>query len=118
MTPSQFSNSNKLDNEILLADTSYGQGQLLVSPLHLAAMYTTFANKGDMIQPYLIVDPDQKGKRVIWKKNVITPDNANQVRKLLRGVVELPKGSARDLKTDGVETRSQDGNCRTESEQR
>ncbi|MFD1426384.1 penicillin-binding protein [Kroppenstedtia sanguinis] len=109
MTPSQFSNSNKLDNEILLADTSYGQGQLLVSPLHLAAMYTTFANKGDMIQPYLIVDPDQKGKRVIWKKNVITPDNANQVRKLLRGVVELPKGSARDLKTDGVELGAKTG---------
>ncbi len=42
--------------------------RLLVSPLHLAAMYTTFTNDGDMIKPYLILDPDQKGKRMIWKK--------------------------------------------------
>ncbi|GGA41288.1 penicillin-binding protein 3 [Kroppenstedtia guangzhouensis] len=109
ITPSQFSNNNKLDNEILLADTSYGQGQLLVSPLHLAAMYTTFTNDGDMIKPYLILDPDQKGKRMIWKKNVISPDTATKVKELLRGVVELPKGSARDLKTAGVDLGAKTG---------
>ncbi len=39
----------------LLADMGYGQGELLVTPLQLTAMYSAFANgKGDMMQPVLV----------------------------------------------------------------
>ncbi len=38
-----------------LAHTGYGQGELLVTPLQLAAMYTAFANgTGDMMRPVLV----------------------------------------------------------------
>ena len=34
-------------------DSGYGQGQILVNPLHLASIYTSFLNEGNMIKPYL-----------------------------------------------------------------
>ncbi|MDN6027936.1 MAG: cell division protein FtsI, partial [Lacticaseibacillus paracasei] len=54
MKKAQISNSGKLASETLLADTAYGQGQLLLSPIEQAAMYSTIANGGTMQQPTLI----------------------------------------------------------------
>ncbi|MDR6226485.1 penicillin-binding transpeptidase domain-containing protein [Desmospora profundinema] len=101
VSPSQYSNDKKLENEILLADTAYGQGQLLISPLHLATMYTTFANEGSMVKPKILME-DGKVEPEMWRKNIVSPETANQVKDLLEGVVTQPKGSARKLKTDGV----------------
>lgn len=101
VSPSQYSNDKKLENEILLADTAYGQGQLLISPLHLATMYTTFANEGSMIKPQIIME-DGKVTPEMWKENIVSAETTNQVKNLLEGVVTQEKGSARDLRTDGV----------------
>ncbi|GGE18092.1 penicillin-binding protein 3 [Marinithermofilum abyssi] len=100
--PSQYSNNGQIQSEILLADTAYGQGQLLISPLHLAAMYTTFSNDGDMLKPQLIMKDGKSVKPEIWQKDVIAPATAKKVDELLTGVVTRPKGSAHDLKTAGV----------------
>lgn len=102
ITPSQYANEKKFNNEILLADTSYGQGQLLISPLHLAATYTTFTNNGDMLKPQLLMEKGKENKPVIWRKNVFSSQVAQTVNELLTGVVTQPKGSARDLRTKGV----------------
>lgn len=51
MAQSQYSNSEGIDSEIQLADSGYGQGEVLVNPLHLAALYTGFANNGNVISP-------------------------------------------------------------------
>lgn len=53
MDKSQFANDNKFVSEIQLADTGYGQGKVLVNPLHMASMYSAFANEGNMIKPYI-----------------------------------------------------------------
>ncbi|MEW7077408.1 penicillin-binding transpeptidase domain-containing protein, partial [Limosilactobacillus fermentum] len=45
--------NDKLDSDILLADTGYGQGQMQMSPLHLAASYTPFVDNGDLVKPTL-----------------------------------------------------------------
>ena len=42
MTKSRFSNSDGFDSEIQLADSGYGQGQVLVNPIHLASLYTMY----------------------------------------------------------------------------
>src|SRR5256885_5618805 len=44
----QLSDSGTIDRPTLLADTSYGQGELLVSPLQMALIYATIANGGGM----------------------------------------------------------------------
>ncbi|MDE7431409.1 MAG: penicillin-binding transpeptidase domain-containing protein, partial [Lachnospiraceae bacterium] len=40
MTESQYSNTEKIETEIQLADSGYGQGQILVNPLHMACIYS------------------------------------------------------------------------------
>lgn len=46
MSESQYSNTEHIETEIQLADSGYGQGQILVNPLHLASLYTAFLNNG------------------------------------------------------------------------
>ena len=47
MAVSQFSNNQKsIDSEVQLADSGYGQGPVLVNPVHLASIYSAFVNKG------------------------------------------------------------------------
>lgn len=38
----------------LLADTSFGHGQMLSTPLQMASLYTAFTNDGDALSPYLV----------------------------------------------------------------
>ena len=59
--------NGKLDSEILLGDTGYGQGQMLMSPLHLAADYTAFVTDGNLVKPTLIKDGEKHRKSGISK---------------------------------------------------
>ena len=95
MKKAQISNSGKLASETLLADTAYGQGQLLLSPIEQAAMYSAIANGGTMQQPTLI--QDTKGKRT----SVLQANAANTVKTALTHVVSDPTGTAHDLAIDG-----------------
>ena len=45
MAESQYSNSEGIETEIQLADSGYGQGQVLVNPLHMACIYSAFCNE-------------------------------------------------------------------------
>ena len=54
MPESQYSNSDRIETEIQLADSGYGQGQVLVNPLHMACIYSAFCNNGNIIKPYII----------------------------------------------------------------
>lgn len=56
LKPSQYANEAHLDlsSEVLLADTSYGQGEMLMSPIHLASSFTPFINEGKLVKPVLI----------------------------------------------------------------
>ena len=67
MFPLEPSKTGSLGTEILLADTGYGQGEMEMNIVHLAATYTPFINKGNLITPALLLD-DEKAKA--WKENV------------------------------------------------
>ncbi|MFQ5857162.1 MAG: FtsW/RodA/SpoVE family cell cycle protein [Anaerolineae bacterium] len=51
--PSQLAIDPLLMNQVLLASTAFGQGELLVTPLNMALVAATVANAGIMPQPYL-----------------------------------------------------------------
>ena len=40
-------------NEKKLADSGYGQGDILVNPIHMASIYSAFVNEGNMVKPYI-----------------------------------------------------------------
>src|SRR5699024_8393260 len=56
---SQISNDGKLD-EILLANSGYGQGEIEMSSLHIALSYTMFLNEGDMLKPSLLLNKNER----------------------------------------------------------
>jgi cell division protein FtsI/penicillin-binding protein 2 len=91
----QISNSGKLATDTLLADTAYGQGQLLLSPIQQAAMYSSIANDGVMQQPTLI-----KGQKAT-RTTVFDQSDANAVKTALTHVVSDTTGTAHGLAISG-----------------
>ena len=100
MTESQYSNSGKIESEILLADSGYGQGQILVNPLHLAALYTAFSNEGNILKPYLLYKETPVSE--IWLQQAFSPEIARQVEEGLIKVVNSPEGTGFAAKIDSV----------------
>lgn len=88
---SQYSNSEEIGSEIQLADSGYGQGQILVNPIHLASLYTGFANNGNVIKPYLLykdqIQPD------IWMEGAYTSEYAEQIKDTMEQVVSSQYGT-------------------------
>jgi len=84
VTMSSISNSGDLDDEILLANTSYGQGEIEMSALHLAASYTIFVNEGNMVKPTLLLD-EPTGE--IWEEHLLSKEEAERIDEILRKVV-------------------------------
>jgi cell division protein FtsI/penicillin-binding protein 2 len=107
--PSQISASGKINNEVSLANSSYGQAQIEASPFHLAMMYTAFANKGNIMQPVLLMDAKETVQPKVWKAGVIKPQVAEQVRDLLTSVVTDPHGTGRGLAISGVSIAAKTG---------
>lgn len=99
--------SDELTNEQLLADSGYGQGQLQMSPYHLAAAYTTFINNGNMIKPYLEVLPEMKTS--VWKEKVTTAEHATLLFDQLEQVVQNPEGTAHKPQVEGLQLAGKTG---------
>ncbi|PQP83333.1 penicillin-binding protein [Paenibacillus sp. PCH8] len=94
LKPSQYANEAHLDlsSEVLLADTSYGQGEMLMSPIHLATSFTPFINEGKLVKPVLIEEKETPDPEVI-----ITPEAADTVKDALGEVVSRQGGTAHTL---------------------
>lgn len=93
-----ISSTETFTSEIQLADSGFGQGQILTNPIHLASIYSAFINDGSMIQPYLLLREDPAPE--FWKENAFKPETARIVRDSLIQVIE--SGSATDAKINGV----------------
>jgi len=92
MAKSQYANKNgNISSEIQLADSGYGQGQVLMNPLHLAALYTMFSNSGNVIKPYLVYKDSPKS--TTWLSNITTADHASTIEKDLEQVVNNAHGT-------------------------
>ncbi|MGE6259910.1 penicillin-binding transpeptidase domain-containing protein [Heyndrickxia sporothermodurans] len=89
MNPAQISNHKTFQSDILLADTGYGQGELLISPIQQAAMYSIFQNEGRIVYPRLL---DNKSDRKT--KTAITSSTAQEMKNRLEEVVSDPNGTA------------------------
>ncbi len=85
---------------LAVADTAFGQGQLLVTPLQMGLVAAAVANNGVMAQPYLverITDPQQGEAyrhRAGSGKRVMPEAVAAQMRELMRVGVTTGYGKA------------------------
>ncbi|GIN85836.1 penicillin-binding protein 3 [Heyndrickxia sporothermodurans] len=113
MKKSQISNDGTLKNgSVMLADTGYGQGQMLTNILQLATAYTPFINNGDLIKPYILLDEEKSG---IWKKNIISPENAKSIAGMMRKVVADPRGTGHGANLPKVELAGKTGTAELKS---
>lgn len=91
MPVSQYSNAEQIESEVQLADSGYGQGQILVNPLHLAALYTAFCNGGDALQPYLVYREEKKPET--WIPQAFSGESAEKALHAMNRVVNDAQGT-------------------------
>lgn len=102
ISKSSYSNSESFTNETQLANSGYGQGEVLVNPINMAMMYSAFVNEGNMIMPYLEYKENASSQTAkYYKENAFSKEAANEVRDDLIQVVENPSGTAHLAKIEG-----------------
>lgn len=106
-TKSTYDTDGKITDEVQLADSGYGQGQILVNPIHMASIYSAFVNNGNMIKPTIIYKEDKKVEYL--KENAISQEAANTIKEDLIQVVENPNGTAHDAKVEGIKIGAKTG---------
>ncbi len=90
----QNSTYGKLDSDKAIANTGYGQGEVMVNPIFMASVYSSFANGGTMCKPYIIYEENKENKTKIFKQNVITEKTATEIKNDLEEVVK--RGTAKE----------------------
>ena len=100
MAKSQYSNSESIETEIQLADSGYGQGQVLVNPLHLACIYSAFCNEGNIIKPYLVYQNEVSAE--YWISGAFSSETASQVLEGTKKVVNDSHGTGYAAHRDDI----------------
>lgn len=83
-----------MDSDAAIANSGYGQDQMLVNPIHLAMIYSSFANSGNMVMPCL-----EYTETKYYKQNVISKEIADTIKEDLVQVVET--GTGKEAKIEG-----------------
>jgi len=96
LSASSISRTGGFPSEILLADSGYGQGEVLMNPVHLAAIYGAFVNQGNIMQPHLIFGNTPQ----MWLPQAFSPETARVVLDSLAFSVE--HGTGRNARIQGV----------------
>lgn len=113
LSNSKISNEGKFTGEVQLADSGYGQGQILVNPVHFAAIYSSFVNDGNMIKPYLEFKND--GDAEYLKENAFSKEVADEIKSDLIQVVENPEGTAYPGRIEGLTIAGKTGTAETKA---
>ena len=102
LAKSQYASNNgsSIEGETKLADSGYGQGDILVNPIHMAAIYSAFDNDGNIIKPRIEYDESKNGEVLI--QNAFSKEAADTIKNDLIQVVENPAGTANDMKISGM----------------
>jgi len=102
-----------LDIEKIPNDLSIALGNLAISPLKMAQMYTVFSNSGHMIEPRLINKILSKGNVILYETkpkeivNFTKPPQAYLMTSILRDVIK--RGTGRNARVAGVELAGKTG---------
>lgn len=110
-----------LSNQAALADTAFGQGQLLVTPLQMAEVAGAIANEGEMMRPYLLDqvrdaggDTLQKGEPRTWQR-AIKPETAAQVQEMM--IKSVQNGYASSARIPGYVVGGKTGTAEVSGQQ-
>ena len=115
MTTSSISNNGNLDSEILLADTGYGQGELMVTPLNMALAYSALANDGNIMTPRLVLTSDSSA--TIWKESAIKSEYLSTLIEDFSAMVNDADGAAHGAQIAGYNIAAKTGTAEIKASQ-
>ena len=97
LNKSQYINKNQKVSDQLIADSGYGQGQILMNPLQLASIYSAFVNNGSIYQPHIV-----QGQTKIWIKNVFSKETTKIIKEDLINAIADENGTGHAIYHDHV----------------
>lgn len=108
VTKSQYGNGGQITSEAQLANTGYGQGEVLVNPIHMASIYSAFVNNGNMVKPYLEYKENTLTPEY-WVTEAFSKEAANTITEALVQVVDSPSGTGHSAKIPGIKIAGKTG---------
>ena len=97
LNKSQYINKNQKVSDQLIADSGYGQGQILMNPLQLASIYSAFVNNGSIYQPHIV-----QGQTKTWIKNVFSKETTKTIKEDLINAIADENGTGHAIYHDNV----------------
>ncbi|CAN5184318.1 penicillin-binding transpeptidase domain-containing protein [soil metagenome] len=117
----QLSRSGTLERPTLLADTAYGQGELLVSPLQMALVAATIARGGVMPTPHYVVAVKDAAGNIVRNVDpgpvgqIIQPGTARTLSQALVDAVQAPGAFAAGARIPGTSVAGKTGSAENAS---
>ncbi len=97
LNKSRYINKNQKVSDQLIADSGYGQGQILMNPLQLASIYSAFVNNGSIYQPHIV-----QGQTKTWIKNVFSKETTKIIKEDLINAIVDENGTGHAIYHDHV----------------
>ena len=97
LNKSQYINKNQKVSDQLIADSGYGQGQILMNPVQLASIYSAFVNNGSIYQPHIV-----QGQTKTWIKNVFSKETTKTIKEALINAIADKNGTGHAIYHDNV----------------
>lgn len=107
-----------LSRPVALADTAFGQGQTLLTPLDMAQVVAAIANDGKLMRPYLVQEA-RTGEQVLYTaqpevlRQVLSARAAQEMRSVMETSVDI--GYAKPVALPGVRIGAKTGTAETPS---
>lgn len=115
MGKSSISNDGTINRDILLADSGYGQGELMVTPLNVALAYSALGNEGNIMQPRLVISENSEAK--VWREKAILPENVPILVSAFSALINDADGTATLGKIPGINIAGKTGTAEIKESQ-
>lgn len=112
VTPANFPPEENL-TETGLAQSGFGQGEILVTPLHMAMIASAIANKGTLMKPHLVKVVKNSLGDIVMKEEArvlskpISEGTAGIIKDMMVQAVEMGTGTA--VKISGIKVAGKTG---------
>lgn len=100
-----------MSSEASIANTGYGQAEVLVNPIHMAMIYSSIANGGNIVKPCL-----QYNETSYYSEAAIRKETADTIKEDLIQVVE--EGTGNECKIEGRTIAGKTGTAEIKADQK
>ena len=111
LNKSQYT-SGDFKDEIQIADSGYGQGQILMNPVQMTSIYSAFVNDGKMMKPHILKSTESQVWSEAFSKNV-----ADEIKNDLVGVINDSHGTGHSFYHSGMTLAGKTGTGEIKSSQ-